>query len=161
WGSIFLINVVAVLVALVAGLFLIPASREKLHAPLDPLGALLSIAGVSALVYGIIEAPDHGWMSTRTVTTLAVAIAMLVVFVAWDLHAREPMLDLHYFRNPSFAAATAAITLVFFAILGAYFILTQYLQLVRGYSPLSAGVRMVPWAATYMVSATQSAKLVE
>src|SRR6478609_8946902 len=67
WGSIFLINVVVVVIALVAGFFLIPRSREKIHAPLDPLGALLSIAGLSALVYGIIEAPDHGWGSTQTV----------------------------------------------------------------------------------------------
>ena len=67
WGSIFLINVVAVLVALAAGFFLIPASREKRHSPLDPLGALLSIVGLSALVYGIIEAPDHGWASTQTI----------------------------------------------------------------------------------------------
>ena len=71
WGSIFLINVVVVVVALVAGFFLIPRSREKIHAPLDPLGALLSIAGLSALVYGIIEAPDHGWASTQTLVTFA------------------------------------------------------------------------------------------
>jgi len=161
WGSIFLINVVAVLMALGAGYFLIPASREKRHTPLDPLGALLSIAGVGALVYAIIEAPDHGWMSTRTLATFALAVGLLLAFVVWELRAREPMLDLRFFRNPNFAAATAAITLVFFAILGAYFILTQYLQLARGYSPLSAGVRMLPWAIAYMVSATRSAKLVE
>ena len=161
WGSIFLINVFVVVVALVAGFFLIPRSREKIHAPLDPLGALLSIVGLSALVYGIIEGPDNGWMSTQTLVTFAFAIVVLVGFVLWELRAKEPMLDLRFFRNPRFTAATTAITLVFFAMFGSYFIFTQYLQFVRGYDPLSAGFRMLPWALAYMVSATQSAKLVE
>src|SRR5207248_879623 len=76
WGSIFVINVFVVVAALVAGFFLIPRSREKIHAPLDPLGALLSIAGLSALVYGIIEAPDNGWMSTRTIGTFGAAVVI-------------------------------------------------------------------------------------
>jgi len=161
WGSIFLINVFVVVVALVAGFFLIPKSREKIHAPLDPLGALLSIAGLSALVYGIIEAPDNGWLSGQTLGTFAIAIAILSAFVWWQWKAKEPMLDLRFFRNPRFTAATTAITLVFFAMFGTYFIFTQYLQFVHGYDPLSAGIRMVPWALAYIVSATQSAKLVE
>jgi EmrB/QacA subfamily drug resistance transporter len=161
WGSIFLINVVIVVVALVAGFFLIPRSREKIHAPLDPLGALLSIVGLSALVYGIIEAPDHGWASTQTLVTFGVAIVVLAGFVAWELRAKEPMLDLGYFRNPRFTAATAAISLVFFAMFGSYFLFTQYLQFVHGYTPLEAGIRILPWALAYLLSATQSAKLVE
>jgi EmrB/QacA subfamily drug resistance transporter len=161
WGSIFLINVVVVVVALVAGFFLIPRSREKIHAPLDPLGALLSIVGLSALVYGIIEAPDHGWGSTQTLVTFAIALVVLGGFVAWELRAREPMLDLGYFRNPRFTAATAAISLVFFAMFGSYFLFTQYLQFVHGYTPLEAGIRILPWALAYLLSATQSAKLVE
>ncbi len=161
WGSIFLINVFVVVVALVAGFFLIPRSREKIHAPLDPLGAVLSIAGLAALVYGIIEAPDKGWTSTQTLVTFALAIVVLVAFVVWELRADEPMLDLGYFRNPRFTAATTAITLVFFAMFGSYFLFTQYLQFVHGYSPLSAGIRILPWALAYLLSATQSAKLVE
>ena len=79
----------------------------------------------------------------------------------WQWKAKEPMLDLRFFRNPRFTAATTVITLVFFAMFGTYFIFTQYLQFVHGYDPLSAGIRMVPWALAYIVSATQSAKLVE
>ena len=93
--------------------------------------------------------------------TFALAVVILVAFVAWELRAKEPMLDLRFFRNPRFTAATTAITLVFFAMFGSYFIFTQYLQFVHGYDPLEAGVRMLPWALAYMVSATQSAKLVE
>ena len=129
--------------------------------PLDPFGAVLSIVGLSALVYGIIEGPDNGWMSTQTLVTFAFAIVVLAGFIVWELRAKEPMLDLRFFRNPRFTAATTAITLVFFAMFGSYFIFTQYLQFVRGYDPLSAGIRMLPWALAYMASATQSAKLVE
>ncbi|HEX9467823.1 MAG TPA: MFS transporter [Acidimicrobiia bacterium] len=161
WGSIFLINVIVVVIALVAGFFLIPRSREKIHASLDPLGAVLSIAGLASLVYGIIEAPDNGWASTQTLVTFGIAVAILGAFVAWELKAKEPMLDLAYFRNPRFTAATTAITLAFFAMFGSYFLFAQYLQFVHGYDPLSAGVRIVPWAIAYLVSATQSAKLVE
>jgi predicted MFS family arabinose efflux permease len=93
--------------------------------------------------------------------TFGVAIAILIGFVAWELKAKDPMLDLGYFSNPRFTAATTAITLVFFAMFGSYFLFTQYLQFVHGYDPLSAGVRILPWALAYLVSATQSAKLVE
>ena len=86
---------------------------------------------------------------------------MLVGFVVWELKAKEPMLDLRFFKNPRFTAATTAITLVFFAMFGSYFLFTQYLQFVHGYDPLSAGMRILPWALAYLVSATQSAKLVE
>jgi predicted MFS family arabinose efflux permease len=125
------------------------------------VGAVLSIAGLAALVYGIIEAPDKGWGSTQTLLTFAFAIVILAGFVARELRSKEPMLDLGYFRNPRFTAATTAITLVFFAMFGSYFLFTQYLQFVHGYSPLSAGVRILPWALAYLLSATQSAKLVE
>jgi EmrB/QacA subfamily drug resistance transporter len=161
WGSIFLINVVVSALAMVVGFFLIPRSREKIHAPLDPLGAVLSIAGLAALVYGIIEAPDQGWGSARTLATFAIAGVILAGFVVWELRAKEPMLDLGYFRNSRFTAATTAITLVFFAMFGSYFLFTQYLQFVHGYDPLSAGLRVLPWALAYLLSATQSAKLVE
>ena len=161
WGSIFLINVVVVGVALVAGYFLVPASREKVHTPLDPLGAMLSVAGLGALVYAIIEAPERGWLSASTLSVFGAAAVILVGFIAWELRSANPMLDLRFFRNPRFTAATATITLVFFVMFGTYFLIAQYLQSVRGYSPLGAGVRVLPWALGYMVSTTQSARLVE
>jgi EmrB/QacA subfamily drug resistance transporter len=160
WGSIFLINVFVVGVALVAGFFLIPSANEKRHAPLDPLGALLSIAGLGALIYSIIEAPDHGWLTASTLGGFGVAIAILGAFTVWELHAKEPMLDLRFFRNPRFTAGASAITLIFFVMFGTFFILSQYLQLVLGYSPLGAGIRILPWALGYMVSTTRAARLV-
>jgi fucose permease len=112
-------------------------------------------------VYAIIEAPSRGWLSGSTLATSALAVAILVGFAFWELHTREPMLDLRFFRNPQFAAATSTITLVFFVMFGMIFTMTQYLQLVLGYSPLEAGVRMLPWAVVYMISARRSARFVE
>jgi EmrB/QacA subfamily drug resistance transporter len=161
WGSIFLTNVGVVLVALIAGAFLIPSANEDHEPALDLVGAVLSIAGLGALVYAIIEAPSRGWLSASTVGAFSVAVVILVAFSMWELRVSEPMLDLRFFRNPQFAAAAGSITFVFFVMFGMIFTLTQYLQLVLGYSPLEAGARMLPWAVVYMISARRSARFVE
>src|SRR5438270_3018973 len=161
WGSIFLTNVGVVAVALVAGALLIPPSREEHEPKLDPAGALLSIAGLGALIYAIIEAPVHGWGSASTMIAFAVSAVILAAFVRWELRASEPMLDLRYFKNPRFTAAASSITLIFFVMFGMIFVLTQYLQSVLGYSPLEAGIRLLPWAIVYMLAAPRSAGLVE
>jgi EmrB/QacA subfamily drug resistance transporter len=161
WGSIFLTNVVVVGVALIAGAFLIPKAKDDHEPALDLVGALLSIAGLGALVYAIIEAPTRGWMSGSTFAAFGIAVVILGAFSAWELHTAEPMLDLRFFRNPQFAAAAASITFVFFVMFGMIFTMTQYLQLVLGYGPLEAGVRMLPWAVVYMISARRSAGFVE
>ena len=161
WGSIFLINVGIVTVALLAGAILVPSAKDDHEPGLDPVGALLSILGMGALIYAIIEAPTRGWLSTETFASFAVALAVLALFGAWELRTAEPMLDLRFFRNPQFAAATTSITLVFFVMFGMIFVLTQYLQLVLGYSPLEAGIRILPWAVMYMLSTRRSARLVE
>ena len=161
FGSIFLLNVAVVGIALVAGAFLVPSSRDERQPALDPLGALLSIAGLGTLIYAIIEAPERGWASAPTLVATIAAAAILGAFVVWELRTAEPMLDLRFFRHPHFTAATASITLIFFVMFGMFFIVTQYLQSVLGYSPLEAGLRVAPWAAAYMVSAPLSARLVE
>ena len=161
WGSIFLTNVGVVVVALIAGAFLIPSSKADEESSLDPAGALLSIAGLGALIYAIIEAPVRGWGSAGTLVSFAIAAVILAAFTTWELRSRDPMLDLRFFRNPRFTAAASSITLIFFTMFGMIFILTQYLQAVLGYSPLEAGVRMLPWAAVYMLSAPRSARLVQ
>src|SRR5438105_3049560 len=161
WGSIFLTNVFVVAVALVAGAILIPSARDDREPSLDPVGALLSIAGLGALIYAIIEAPTRGWLSIGTVGAFWIAVLILVAFARWELRHPEPMLDLRFFRNPQFAAATSTITLIFFVMFGMIFTMTQYLQSVLGYSPLGAGARMLPWAVVYMLSAPRSARLVE
>jgi predicted MFS family arabinose efflux permease len=113
------------------------------------------------LIYAIIQAPDSGWGSPRTAIGFGVAAALLVAFGFFEWRNDTPMLDLRFFRNPRFAAATSTITLIFFAMYGTNFILTQYLQLVLGYSPLQAGLRILPIPVVFMAAAPGSARLVE
>jgi EmrB/QacA subfamily drug resistance transporter len=161
WGSIFLVNVPLVLGALVAGRVLVPNSEDPHAEQLDPVGAALSIVGLGAVLYGIIEGPTHGWTAPATLGPLLSGLAVLGVFGLWELRTEHPMLDLRFFKNPTFSAATAAINMVFFAMFGTFFLLTQYLQLVLGYSALEAGVRMLPMPFTMMIAAPSSAKFVE
>ena len=141
WSSIFLINLPVVLVALIGGARLVPASRAPRPRRIDLPGALLSIAGLSTLTYTLIEAPTVGWASAHTLATGVLAVGLLSAFVAIQLRAAEPMVDLRLFANPRFAGASASVTALFFALTGATFVLTQIYQFVLGYSPLQAGLR--------------------
>lgn len=160
WGSVFLINVPVVATALLAGWALVPESKDPAATPLDPLGALLSVAGLVSLVYAIIEAPNHGWTDPLILWAFGAGGALLLAFAGWELRARHPMLQLGLFRNPRFSAASAAITLVFFALFGMVFVLQQQLQFVLGYTALEAGSRLLPVAAL-VVAAPLSARLVQ
>jgi EmrB/QacA subfamily drug resistance transporter len=159
YGSIFLINVPVIALALIAGKFLVPKSRDPEESQFDPIGAVLSIIGIVALVYGLIEAPDKGWMSIGTLLAFAIAVVVLSLFVAWELHTPEPMLDMHFFRIPAFSTGTGGMILVFVAMYGVMFLITQYFQEILGYSPLSAALRLMPIAAIMMVVAPMTPKL--
>ena len=159
FGAIFLINVPIIIVALVAGHFVVPKSRDPEHASFDPLGAVLSTVGIVALVYGLIEAPDHGWGSPATLLSFAVAAVVLVGFVLWELHTEEPMLDMHYFRLPAFSTGTGGMILVFLSMYGVMFLISQYFQLVLGYSALGAALRLMPIALIMLVVAPFTPRL--
>jgi EmrB/QacA subfamily drug resistance transporter len=161
WGSIFMVNLPIVAIALIAGVALIPTSRDPSKPALDPLGAVLSIVGLGALVYAIIEAPDHGWTDPLILGMFAFAAIVLGGFALWERTTPSPMLDTSVWRSPRFSAASAGITLLFFAMFGSLFLLTQYLQFVMGYDPLQAGVRLLPMAVVMLVVAPSSARLVE
>jgi len=159
FGSIFLINVPIIVVALVAGNFVVPKSRDPEHAAFDPVGAVLSIVGIVALVYGLIEAPDQGWGSTATVISFVVAAVVLFGFVLWELHVDEPMVDMHYFRHPGFSTGTGGMILVFVSMYGVMFLISQYFQLVLGYSALGAALRLMPIALIMLVVAPLTPRL--
>jgi EmrB/QacA subfamily drug resistance transporter len=161
WGSVFFVNLPIVAVALVAGWFLVPDSRDPSASRLDPIGALLSIVGLAALLWAVIEAPVKGWGSTSTLVGLAAGAAVLGAFVWWELRYSSPMLDMRFFKNPRFTAASVAIALTFLSLFGSLFVLTQYLQSVHGYSPLKAGALLIPQAVALMVVAPASANLVQ
>ncbi len=159
YGSVFLVNVPIVLLALVLGYFLVPKSRDPEEARLDPVGAVLSIIGVSTLVYALIEAPAHGWGSSSTMLAFAIAFVVLGIFAAWELHVDEPMLDLRYFRNPAFSTGTTGMVLVFMAMFGVMFLITQYFQQVLDYSPLEAALRLLPMAPVMIIVAPLTPRL--
>jgi EmrB/QacA subfamily drug resistance transporter len=159
WGSVFLINVPLIIVALIGGRFLVPKSRDHEQAPLDPVGALLSTIGIVALVYGLIEAPNSGWLSGATLASFAAAAAVLVAFVAWELRSEHPTLEIRYFLNRAFSIGTGGMILVFLALYGVIFLLTLYFQLVLGYSALSTAVRFVPIALIMIAVAPQTPRL--
>jgi EmrB/QacA subfamily drug resistance transporter len=159
WDSIFLVNLPIVAVALVAGHWLIPASRAPQSGRLDLTGAVLSVAAFTVLTYTIIEAPGYGWLSAATLGLFAASAVLLGVFVGWEARSSHPMLPLHLFRNPRFTGAGVTITVLFFALSGAVFVNSQILQFVLGYSPLAAGVRALPSAAALMVFSPLGAAL--
>lgn len=146
WGSVFLINIPVVAVALLSGWRLLPESRDSATAPADLLGAGLSIVGITALVYAIIAAPDDGWLSMGVLVTAAIGTVCLAAFARVEMRSPYPMLPMSFFRSARFSAASLAISLTFFALIGSLFYLTQFLQIVRGYSSLAAGLRTLPVA---------------
>ncbi len=119
WGSVFLVNLL-----------------------------LMSVAGVGLLVWAIIEGGHRGWTAPEVVATGTVALVLLGWFVRYESRRQHPLLDVRLFRNPRFSAASVAIASAFFGLFGFIFLITQYLQLVQGYSPLEAGLRTVPFAVT-------------
>ena len=161
WGSIFLVNLSIVALALGAGVLIMPTSKDPTAPRLDLVGAALSIGGLVSLVYAFIEAPTKGWSDSTILGALGLAVVLLVTFFVWERNSSHPMLDLNFFKNPRFTSASASISILFFAMFGVIFLLTQYFQFVLGYSPLEAGVRLLPLALTMMVVAPLSARIVE
>jgi len=159
WGSVFLVNVPIVVLGLIAGVFLIPTSKDPSSPRLDPIGAVLSIVGLALVLYAIIEAPVKGWTSAESLVVGSIGLAVCIAFVVWEARSAHPMLDISFFRKPRFTAAAMAITLVFFAMFGSLFLQTQYSQFVLGYSALDTGIRMIPFAAAMMIVAPMSAPI--
>ena len=146
WGSVFLINVPLVAVALAGVLLTVPETAEPSGHRLDILGTLLVAGALFLLVDAIIEAPSRGWTGPVTLPEAAAGLALLAGFAWWELRIPHPLIDLRVFRSRAFSAAAGSVTVIFFALFGSLFVLTQYLQLVHGYSPLSAGLRALPFA---------------
>jgi DHA2 family multidrug resistance protein-like MFS transporter len=147
WGSIFVVNVPVGLAALALGALILPESRDPAPGRFDGLGAVLSVAFVALLVWTVIEAPSRGWADAGTLAGFALSALLLVVFTWWELRREDPLLDVRFFRNPRFSAASAAISIAFFGLFGFIFMITMYFQMVRGYSPLKAGTATLPYAA--------------
>lgn len=159
WPSVFVVNVPVVLAGIVTTLWIVPESRAPGRIPLDPVGAAVSVVALVALTYGIIEAPSYGWSDARIFGAIAVALVVGAFFLVWERRQEFPMLDLNLFRNARFSAACFSVTLSFFALNSALFMVTLYLQQVRGLSPLDTGYRFLAIAAGMVVASPVAAKL--
>jgi predicted MFS family arabinose efflux permease len=159
WRSIFFaMTPVAALAGLLVARY-VATSRDPRSPRVDRAGFALSIATVALVVYTIIEAPSHGWGSARTLVSFGVSIALAIAFVVWERRTEEPMLDVALFRNLRFTAASASVAISFFALSGFIFLVTQYFQFLKGYGPLSTGIRLLPVASFVAVASILGAKL--
>ena len=161
WTAVFVVNLPVVALGLAGAMLLVPESRDPKQSALDPVGAGLSIAGLTTLVWAIIEAPQRGWGSASVVLAFTVGAVLLTAFVRWELRTRTPMLDVRLFRNGAFSGASGAIALAFFALFGTIFFLTQYLQGVLDYTALEAGVRTLPVAGGLVLGGPLSARIAQ
>jgi EmrB/QacA subfamily drug resistance transporter len=160
WGSVFLINVPIALIGLACAIPLVPDSRNEHALPPDAVGSVLSIVALALVVWAIIEAPVRGWSSLLVISAGAAGLAVLGAFAVWEWHSTHPMLQLRFFRRRSFSAAVSSVGLVTFGLFGTLFVLTQFLQLQLGYTPLQAGLRSLPAAGAIVVVAPLSTVLV-
>jgi DHA2 family multidrug resistance protein-like MFS transporter len=161
WHSVFYINIPVIAVGLIGGGYYIENSKTEHPRRLDIPGAVLSIAGLFALVYAIIQAGMEGWTATHVLYAFGAAAVLLGAFILWELKSRNAMLPLYFFKNMSFTGANVALTLVSFGLMGAFFFLGQFLQSVQGYTPFQAGLRLLPMAVVSFISAAGSAKVAE
>ena len=161
WGSAFLVNVPVVALVVVAVWVFSPTSRDPEATPLDPVGAFLSLVGLAALVFGIIEGPERGWSDSSVLVAFAAAAVSLAGFVVWERRSVHPMLPLRFFKDRRMSVGSGVVTIAFFVMFGLFFMFTLYLQFVRDYSPLQAGVATLPLALALVAIAPRSAALAE
>ncbi|MEU2581873.1 MFS transporter [Streptomyces avermitilis] len=162
WGSVFLVNVPIVIIALGLMVWLVPDSRDPNPGRVDPIGVVLSVIGLVLLVYGIIKGGQLAdFTDPQVLATIAAGLAVLAAFVVFEKRSDHPSVDVTYFKNKVFSAAIAAIALVFFALMGVTFFSVFYTQSVRGYSPLQTGLLMLPLAAAQMIFAPRARLVVD
>jgi EmrB/QacA subfamily drug resistance transporter len=159
WPSVFVALVPVALVALAATWVWVPESSNPGEARLDLPGLVLSSASIGLLVYTIIEAPSRGWSSPASLGGFAGAAILVAGFVAVERRRARPMIDVTLFRTPAFSAASASVTLAFFALFGFIFLVTQYFQFMRGFGTLSTGVRILPVAITIAIGSVSGVAL--
>ena len=160
WGSIFLVNVPIVVVGTLLILWLVPDSKDPNPGRLDPTGVLLSMVALVSLVYGVIEGGEsNDWLAWNTLGAIVLGVVLMTVFVVQQKRSTHPTIDVTLFANRHFSAGTAAVALTFFSLTGATFYLAYFLQAVRGYTPLAAGVALIAVAAAVMIMAPMSARL--
>ena len=163
WGSVFLINVPVVALALVAVAFLMPESRSPGAPSLDAVGVLLSSAGLAGVTYGIIRAGQDGWGDAVALAAMAAGLAAVALFAGWQRRVAArgsvPLVDLMLFRSAGFRWGTILLTSVTFAMFGLLFAMPQYFQEVRGANALGSGLRLLPLVGGMLVGIVAAARM--
>jgi EmrB/QacA subfamily drug resistance transporter len=160
WRSVFIVNIPIGLCAILLTALFVPESRAPHPRRIDPVGQVLVILALSTLTYAIIEAPEAGWLSTQSLALFTVSVAAFIALVVYELHRREPLLEVRFFRSAPFSGATATAVALFMALGGFLFLNTLYLQNVRHLSPLEAGLYTLPMAGVMMVVSPISGRIV-
>jgi EmrB/QacA subfamily drug resistance transporter len=153
WQSVFFALAPIAALGMVLVAVSVPSSRDPEAPPADRPGIVLSTAAMAILIYTIIEAPNEGWASVRSIAGFAVAAFLFVAFIVWEQRTAAPMLDVRLFRNLRFSAASGAVTITFFSLMGFIFLVTLYFQFLKQYGPFSTGVRLLPVATTTGITA--------
>lgn len=153
WNSIFLINIPVAVIALAAGWFLIPDSRDINPRKLDIIGNILSLAGLSALIYGLINGGSRGWADTQVLATLIGSVVLIALFVLWERRISQPLLEIGLFRNARFSAGIGVLIIMGLGLNGFQYVLTFYMQFVKGYNALGTGLRYLPLAIGILLGA--------
>ena len=159
WRSIFFAMTPIAAIAGVLVAASVPTSRDPRAPRTDRAGFALSSAMIALLIYTIIEAPNQGWGSARTLGSFVATAVLAIAFVAWERRSEQPMLDVSLFGNPRFTAASASVAISFFALSGFIFLVTEYFQFLKGYGPLSTGVRLLPVASCVAISSILGTRL--
>ncbi|MFI1332662.1 DHA2 family efflux MFS transporter permease subunit [Streptomyces sp. NPDC020845] len=160
WGSIFLINLPVIALAVAGALMFVPETRDPHAKRLDLVGSALALVGISALVYGVIEAPNDGWTDPVVLSGMLGGAALVVLLVVWLSRAANPLVDIALFRNARFAWATVTVSLVMFILLGVLFVVPQFLQQVQGHDAMATGIRLLPMIGTLLVATVAGDKMV-
>lgn len=153
WHSLFYFSAVIGCIGVVLNQLLTPNSRDERETPVDLLSGLFSVVGLFGLVYGIIEAPTHGLSDTWVIAALVIGAVGMMAFIVRQLRIKNPMLDLRLFKNRSFSVSALSVTLVFFALMGIFFSMSQLFQLIMGYGAMESSLRMLPIMLIMMLSA--------
>jgi EmrB/QacA subfamily drug resistance transporter len=159
WGSVFFVNVPVAAAVLASVVAIVPTSKDSQHRKLDYVGAIVSIVGLAALLFAIIEGPERGWGEPLTIAGFVVAAVLITGFVKWELRTQWPMLDPRFFRIRPFSIGSISITMMFLTMFGFFFIITQYFQFVQGHSPLNSAIRTLPLTGIFIIVSPLSVNL--
>lgn len=152
WESVFIFSAIVGVVGITFNQLLTPNSHDEHHTPIDWTGGVLSTIGLLGLVYGIIETPSHGILATDVIVSLTIGALGLVLFVLWQLRAKHPMLDMKLFSRAAFSVSALSVSLVFFALMGIFFSMSQVFQLIIGYGAFESSLRMLPLMMLMMLA---------